>query len=70
MKVEAFRLVARRDADGVAGRNQVPGDGHHGRFGLRPGEVTVPSATTAGVHQVVVRAADGGQVTAALEVSR
>jgi endonuclease/exonuclease/phosphatase family metal-dependent hydrolase len=33
-------------------------------------KVTVPSRTTAGVHQVVVRAADGGQVTAALEVSR
>ena len=33
-------------------------------------KVTIAAATSAGAHQVVVRAADGSQVSAALEVSR
>jgi predicted extracellular nuclease len=33
-------------------------------------KVLIPAATAAGMHQLVVRAADGEQVTAALEVSR
>ena len=70
VKVEALRLVARRDADGVAGRNQVPGDGHHGRFGLRPGEGHRPECDDRRRSPGRGAAADGGQVTAALEVSR
>ena len=38
--------------------------------GYAQGKVVVPAATTAGEHQVVVRAPDGGQVAAPLEVSR
>jgi len=38
--------------------------------GYAQGKVVVPAATTAGQHQVVVRAPDGGQVAAPLEVSR
>ena len=33
-------------------------------------KVTIANATAVGSHQVVVRAADGGQVTSALQVSR
>ncbi len=33
-------------------------------------KVTIPAGTSVGDHQVVVRAADGGQVTSALQVSR
>ena len=33
-------------------------------------KVTIPTGTSVGNHQVVVRAADGGQVTSALQVSR
>ena len=33
-------------------------------------KVTIPTATSVGDHHLVVRAADGGQVTSALQVSR
>ncbi|MEP6649280.1 MAG: endonuclease/exonuclease/phosphatase family protein [Lapillicoccus sp.] len=38
--------------------------------GYAEGKVLVPAGTALGPHQVVVRAADGGQATAPLEVSR
>jgi predicted extracellular nuclease len=38
--------------------------------GYAQAKVVVPAATSAGQHQIVVRAPDGGQVSAPLEVSR
>ena len=38
--------------------------------GYAEGKVLVPAGTSVGRHQVVAQAADGGSVSAALEVSR
>jgi predicted extracellular nuclease len=70
VKVEVFgwspNVTLTMLLDGTVSLGTVTTDGS----GYAEGKAVIPASTSAGTHQVVVRASDGGQVAAALAVSR